>query len=174
MSGTWHNVGEIRSVNPARRELRIRLDRGRADALQGAEWIWVRSGNREPVRYRAESIRRTADELIAVLAAGVPRDDVRDLDRARVVTEAPVAPVSDDYALGDLIGMTLTERGELLGRVVDAMETPAHDVVEIERADGSRAMAPLAAELVIGIDFEAGRIDMSDAPLVESAAAKSS
>jgi len=173
MSGTWHNIGEVRSVNPARRELRIRVERGRAQALEGHDWIWVKAGRRDPVRYRAESIRKSGDGLAAVLVAGVPRDEVRTMTGARVVTEVAIAPTKDAYAVDDLVGLILAERGVDLGRVVDAMETPAHEVVEIERPDGSRAMVPLAAELVDAIDFDTGRINMNDAPMVESAAAAS-
>lgn len=173
MSSTWHNVGEIRSVNPARRELRIRGADGQLQALVGHEWLWIRAGRREPVRYRAESVRKSGDGLVAVLAVGVPRDEVRTLNGARVVSKEVAAPSSDLYALSDLIGLTLSERGVDIGRVVDAMETPAHEVVEIERPDGTRAMVPLAAELVESIDFDTGRIDMNDAPMVESSAAAS-
>ncbi len=173
MSSTWHNVGEIKSVNPARRELRIRVERGRLQALEGQDWLWIRIGRRDPIRYRAESVRKSGDGVLAILAAGVPRDEVRTFTNARVVTEEVVAPSSDEYAIHDLIGLRLTERGVDLGRIVDALETPAHDVVEIERADGSRAMVPLAAQLVEAIDFDAGCIDMNDAPMVESAAAAS-
>jgi ribosomal 30S subunit maturation factor RimM len=173
MSGAWHKAGEVRSVNPARRELRVRIDRGRASAFEDCVWIWMQQGRRDPVRYRVDSVRRHEDEAIVMLAAGVPRDEVRTLNGARVVTEQAAAPNDEDYALDDLLGLMLTERGVALGRIVDVMETPAHEVVEIERADGTRAMAPLAAELVIGIDFEAGRVDMRDAPLVQSAAAGS-
>ena len=173
MSDTWHNVGEIRSVNPARRELRIRGARNRLQALEGDDWLWIKAGRREAVRYRAESVRKSGDGLVAVLAVGVPRDEVRVLNGARVVTKEAVAPSNDEYDLSDLIGLTLAERGVDVGRIVDAMETAAHEVVEIEQPDGTRAMVPLAAELVKSIDFDAGRIDMNDAPMVESSAGAS-
>jgi ribosomal 30S subunit maturation factor RimM len=173
MSGTWHNVGEVRSVNPARRELRIRVERGRLPAVEGQDWIWIKAGRREPVRYRATSVRKKGDGVTAVLAVGVPRDEVRTMTGAWVVTEVAIAPTKDAYALDDLVGLVLAERGVDIGTIVDAMETPAHEVVEIERPDGSRAMVPLAAELVDVVDFDAGRIEMNDAPMVESASAAS-
>jgi len=173
MSSTWHNIGEVRSVNPARRELRIRVARARLSAVEGQDWIWIKAGRHDPVRYRATSVRKMGDGVTAVLAVGVPRDEVRTMTGARVVTEVEIVPTNDAYVIDDLVGLTLAERGVDIGIVVDAMETPAHEVVEIERPDGSRAMVPLAVELVDAIDFDAGRIDMKDAPMVESAAAAS-
>jgi 16S rRNA processing protein RimM len=167
----WHTIGEVRSVNPARRELRISVGRGRRTMLEDRDWVWLQRGRQEPVRYRAKSIRKTGDDVVAELADGVPRDEIRTLSGARVVTDEAFAPTAKEFAVDDLIGLNVFERGALLGRVVDAMETPAHDVVEIEREDGSRAMVPLAAELVAAVDFDAGRIDMHDAPSVESASA---
>jgi 16S rRNA processing protein RimM len=168
----WHTIGEVRSVNPARRELRISAwTAAAARCWMAGTGFGCNAAARSRCGTRAKSIRKTGDDVVAALADGVPRDEVRTLNGARVVTDEAFAPTANEFAVDDLIGLNVFERGALLGRVVDAMETPAHDVVEIEREDGSRAMVPLAAELVAAVDFGAGRIDMHDAPSVESAPA---
>jgi len=60
------------------------------------------------------------------------------------------------YSYAGLIGLRVeTTGGRFLGRVRDIMQTPAHEVLEIEAPAGGTVLVPLVGELVT-IDVEAG------------------
>ena len=70
------------------------------------------------------------------------------------------------YRAGDLIGALAREEktGVELGRVVDVLSAPAHDILEVRPADGGSLLVPLVADLVWedgegGLTVRAGLVD---------------
>jgi ribosomal 30S subunit maturation factor RimM len=167
MAGAWHTIAKVRSVNPARRELRLQVESGRRHCLEGAAWLWVQTHGAQPLHCRVEKLRWHNGDAIAGLTAGVSRDVVGAMKGANIVTDVVPAPIADDFDARDLIGLEVFDRMSRIGVVVDAIETPAHIVIEVERKQGSAVLLPLAPELVDVIDFDEGRIVMREAAAVE-------
>ena len=63
------------------------------------------------------------------------------------VARAELPPLEDgEYYHADLIGLAVVSTaGEAVGQVVDVENFGAGDVIEVERADGGRFMAPMHA-----------------------------
>jgi len=88
MAGQWLQMGQVVSVQPARRLVRIRPRPGCAPGLRGLVWLRVRAdGAHEPERYRVAAMEVGPVLALATLTAGVPRDTVAGLRGQIVVTE---------------------------------------------------------------------------------------
>lgn len=65
----------------------------------------------------------------------------------------------DEYYWRDLIGTTVLDgQGRELGRVLDLMETGAHDVLVVESGTGERLLIPFHRKHVAAVDLELGTI----------------
>lgn len=156
------SIGRIRSVNPARRELHIDIDKGRRSQFETLEWLRVVCGSGNTLRCRVAALRIDSDKkAAATLTAGVSKDVVRGMKGARVVVlEEELQPRSAwDFAPEELVDMTMvTLSGETLGTVAGAFETAAHMVIEVEKTKGGSFLLPAVREVVKEIDFESRRI----------------
>jgi 16S rRNA processing protein RimM len=84
----------------------------------------------------AEVADRTAAETLRGTALAVPRSAL-----------PPLEP--GEYYHADLIGLTaVSDTGEALGTVIAVENFGAGDLLEIERADGTRFMVPMREEAV--------------------------
>jgi len=54
----------------------------------------------------------------------------------------------DHYPVSELLGARVVSGGAELGVVTEVLMNPAHDILQIEAADGSRTLVPFVAELV--------------------------
>ena len=68
--------------------------------------------------------------------------------------ELPALEGPDEYYVADLIGIDVEVEGERVGRLVDVLERPANDVLEIEAPDGRSVLVPFVAEAVRTVDHE--------------------
>ena len=161
----WRCTGSVVSVNPARREARVRYHAPFQAPSETTEWLWFRIRNRaKPLRCKVESIRVQEQGLIATFCPGVTRDTVASLRHAEVVTRESDTPEYDMLDVDGWIGLTLVgqEEGETLGRVVDGFVTAAHGVAEVETPDGDRFLLPVTAPVVVDINREKGIIIVRD------------
>jgi len=156
------SVGNVVSVNPARREVRIALDPGWEQALEHRKWLDLDAAG-ELFRCRVASVRSAGPRLIVGLSAGVARDTVARMKGAAVLLEETARRVEGAYVLTELLGMTVVDRQEgLVGTVKDAYPGRAHSVLEIEGTDGRLVLAPLVEELVVEVDVSARRLVVDD------------
>ena len=64
----------------------------------------------------------------------------------------------DEYYLGDLVGyQVVTEAGEEIGQITQALDLPANDVIEV-CCDDRPVLIPLVDEIIRGIDHAARRV----------------
>lgn len=67
----------------------------------------------------------------------------------------------DEYFIADLMGLrVLNEAGEEIGILREVMETGANDVYVIDLKDGRELLLPAIKECVLGVDVEAGEIQI--------------
>ncbi|MCP4640491.1 MAG: hypothetical protein GY851_08665 [bacterium] len=149
-------IGTVASVNPARREARVRVVSGRAHELDAPEWIWIVVEDR-PLRCRVKTSRWVGEQLNVVLASGVPRDTVARLKGAPVVVpdDERKPRVPGQYAPDELLGLDVrAEDGHAMGTVTEVMVTPAHLVIEVGDPDGRTFMLPLIDQVVVECDID--------------------
>lgn len=72
----------------------------------------------------------------------VPEEDLPKLDE-------------DEFLARDLVGLSVYEKGKLIGLVEDVIHAPAHDLLQI-----AGALVPCVHEFVKGVDLESRRIDV--------------
>ena len=157
MADSWIGVGTVVSVNPARRELRVRcLDDGTAFS-EPTEWAQVRPRAGAPLRCRVVGMRTTASGVIVSLAAGVTRDAVAGMKGAEVLlreNEVAAAP-TDCRDPRAVVGYAVVDETDaVVGTVCDGFVTPAHGVLEVETVTGTRFLLPMVDETISGVDTE--------------------
>lgn len=181
-------IGRIRSVNPAKRELRVTVAEDSSGALDAADFVEIERAGETPVRCKVEEVTHHGTEAVVALSAGVSRDLVRQWKGATVLGPSAGAATpgeSDPYAAdpATYVGYKVyTAAGDFVGEVVDAFRTPAQGVLEIGRpggpATGKTVLVPLVPEIVT-IETDASRlaiptielfdVDEDDAPGTELA-----
>jgi ribosomal 30S subunit maturation factor RimM len=159
-------AGRVSSANPARRELRIRPAPACARYFVGRAWVWLVLRDASEMRCKVDTVRRAAGEVIVTLAPGITRDEVARTKGAAVVLAASERR-SQTAAYGvhaaDLIDMKVyDDAGNYFGTVVDACETNANGVIEIERIDGGKTMLPVIEQVIAGVDLERGALVVRD------------
>jgi len=77
-------------------------------------------------------------------------------EEARAAIDDP-----DFYLNSDLVGLQMWQGDLCLGQVTGVYEMPAQNLLEVERDQGKSFLVPFSQEHVIGIDLEAGRLNVN-------------
>jgi len=163
MDADWIRIGRVRSVNAARRELRIVPEDGCEPLFGNSEWIHVRLADERLLRCRTTSVRWHAGSALVLLSPGVTRETV-----ARTKGAFVVAPAGDGDRFGkvricDLIGLrVLRVDGSVLGTVKDVYPTRGSDVVEVAATGSKTLLFPLVEPLVETVDMNRGVLIVRD------------
>lgn len=83
-------------------------------------------------------------------AAGTLRGQLLLVDRQHLEL------MEDEAFAFEVVGLAVqTEDGTVVGRVTDVLESPAHDLYQVEKLDGSIALVPAVAEFIKNVDLDA-------------------
>ena len=122
------------------------------------------------LRCRVASVRTGETGVRVALGPGVPRDKVARMKGAAVVVEPSerAALPEADYDTCELLQFeVLDDKGKCLGRIVEAYETGAHGVIEVEKPGGAIILLPAIEQVITDIDFERGVVHVGNiAPFV--------
>lgn len=169
MAGTWVLVGTVRSVNPAKREVRVHA--ARPFAGLNLERVRVTTATEQmPLLCAVESVNMNPATPILRLSGGVSRDDIARMKGAQVEAERTRRErvPRGEMAAQDWIGLDLIgQDGSRIGTIRDCIESPAHDILDVEAPDGTTFMLPAIEQTVESIDLETGRVTVREiAPFV--------
>lgn len=165
MPEDYVDIGRVRSVNPAKREVRVTVRAGYAGAYENLNWLELEPVDGERVRCQVTECRMRNSEAIVALSAGVSRDRVAVFKGARAMMPARDVPPPDPFEVraSEYDGFAVEdEHGARLGTVVGGMATPTHGVIEIETAPGESALAPVVPEVVSEVDWDGRRLVLRD------------
>ncbi len=123
-------------------------------------------------RVQVSEVRAHKQGFVASFEGIVNRNAAAALAGCDIGVDAAVlpAPAPGEYYWKDLIGLAVVDRdGVRVGRVVNLLSTPAHDVLVIERvcvrsevdrrkADRREALIPFVAAYVVTVDLDGGEI----------------
>jgi len=158
-------IGCVRSVNPARRELRIAPAPGYERAVGDGQWVSVILRDETQMRCRVATARAYAARTILTLAPGVTRDAVARMKGGRVLVGEDALP-TDAGPWGSVAGSegwtVVAESGRVLGTVVERYWTGAHEVIEVAREDGKTLRLPLIEQVVSAVAVDQGRLVVGD------------
>ncbi len=170
MPGSWIHIGRVVSLNPAKRELRIRPVPVHAGCFAEMAWVRVVLRAGTEMRCRVASVRVTETGILLALTPGVTRDTVARMKGGAIVLarEEVRRPAEGGYHVSELENMEVfDEEGNFLGTVKQVYSAGANDVIEVEKPTGKVMLLPVIAELVETVDVDRGRIAVRDiAPYV--------
>lgn len=158
-------AGTVHSVNPAKRQVRVRAAAGDVPDEAFLGRLRLRLTDGREVRPLVAALRRPGGAVVVEFTPGTPRDSVAGMRGAEVLWEADEAAIAllGRLEMDALIGMRLVgPGGTAIGKVVGALETPAHGVIEVKCPDGRSIMLPVIREAVEQIDWESGAIFVRD------------
>ncbi len=165
MDEEFAKAGTVRSVNPARRELRIEGPQARVADLAGREWLHVEETTGEILRCKIAGVSVQRGFAIVTLAAGVSRDTVAGLKGHCIVS--PVGELKEggafEFDAAELVGMSIVSvDGSIIGEVVAGFDTKANGVVEVLRPEGGSLLLPVVPEAIREVDWDGGKVIVGD------------
>jgi ribosomal 30S subunit maturation factor RimM len=162
MSFSWIEIGAVCSMNPARREVRLRPRPGQSRHFDGMQWLWLVLADGEELRCKVQSAETAGDEIRVFLGPGVTRDTVARMKGAVAVAEDD-GSVRGGYKVAAWVGYEVFDAaGVPLGRIADAFETPAHGVIEVEKPGGGTFSLPVIEQVIAKVDSDRGTVTVHD------------
>jgi 16S rRNA processing protein RimM len=155
-------VGRVLRPHGIRGELRVEIFTAYPERLgQHADLYLAPPAHPEAVRpYPVEAMRSHRKALLLKLGGCDDRNTADELRGmlVQIPIEEAVPLEEDEYYHFQVIGVQVeTEGGQSLGRVVDVLETGAHDVY-IVRGPRGEVLLPAVDELVLDLDVESRRM----------------
>jgi len=87
------------------------------------------------------------------------RNAAEELRGVELIADADDADEDDAWYVHELVGLSVERPdGEVLGKVTNLLNMPAHDLLEVKQRDGSKALIPFVDEFVPEVDVEGGRV----------------
>lgn len=151
----WVAMGYVKGAFGIKGWLKVKADTEHSDSLLDyPEWRLRRDSD---VRTLALESGKVAGDELQVKFVGIDDRDAAALLRGYTVeiARADFAPAAEDeYYWADLVGMSVLNRaGEDLGKVVNLMDTGAHDVLVVEGNFGQK-LIPFVSHYIDGVDSE--------------------
>jgi 16S rRNA processing protein RimM len=157
-------MGRVAAPHGVRGAFRVLpLSEDPASLLGFAQW-WLRARDADAWRpYDVASSRVHSGSIVAEVAGVTTRDAAAALRGASIGVPQQMLPAlaEDEYYQSDLAGMTVVNRsGDVLGTVVDFVESGAHPIVRIAQADGGERLIPWIEQYIDRVDVAERRIDV--------------
>ena len=153
-------MGYVSGAFGVRGWIKIHADTEYADSLFDYKTWWLGKPGQAWQPYALGEGAVQSKNVVARLEGVDGRDQafaLRGFSIAVPRSELP-APADDEYYWADLFGLTVINRqDELLGVIVDLMETGAHDVMVVNGASGQH-LIPFVEPILIEVDLAAGQV----------------
>ncbi len=163
----WIEVGRISRPHGVHGEVRIALGSDNPERFLPGATLYARPGRKgvagallaEQVPLTIETVRGNEDFPIVAFR------EIEDRDRAEAFSGYVLEIRSgdlpeleeDEYYPFDLIGLEARDpSGSVIGRVVDALESPAHAILAVSLQTGGEALVPFVQAAVPVVDTDAG------------------
>lgn len=134
-----------------------------ASLLGFPQW-WLRLPRTDEwTAYAVRTCHLRSGTIVAELDGIATREAAGALRGATVGVPAGLLPLlgEDEFYESDLAGMTVVNRtGEVLGRVVDFMESGAHPILRVADTGGGERLIPWVAQYIERVDASQRRIDV--------------
>jgi len=157
MSGSqnWVAMGYIKGAFGVKGWVKVHAGTEYADSLLDyPEWRLTKGGNVQIAEIEAGKV--AGDELQVKFAHINDRDEAALLRgyTIEIARENFAETEEDEYYWVDLVGMQVKNRaGETIGTVQNLMETGAHDILVVAKAEG-KTLIPFVSQFIDGVDRE--------------------
>jgi 16S rRNA processing protein RimM len=157
-------MGRVAAPHGVRGAVKVQpLSADPASLLDFSQW-WLRLPKADAWTAHGVRTSQLRSGIIVVELDGVRTRDAAGALRGAVVgVPAQMLPTlaEDEHYQSDLVGMTVVNRGgEVLGQVVDFVESGAHPIMRVGTADAGERLIPWVAQYIDGVDAAERRIDV--------------
>lgn len=144
-----------------RGEVKLRSLSDEVEHLLKLESVTLRKGSERKTHRISESRRHSSDVLVRF-------EGVESPEEARLLTGYEVwvprelaAPLGEgEYYITDLIGLKLMLDGEHVGTVKSLWNSGAHDMIDVEKVDGTMVVVPFIERYIGRVDLETASIEV--------------
>ena len=165
----WIEVGRISRPHGVHGEVRVAPDSDNPDRFAPGAVLWARPAraglaapaDAEQVRLTVEDVRGDGAFPILAFREVSGRDAAEALSGYLLEVRSSDLPdlEEDEFYPFDLEGLRVRDvEGRPIGRVVDAVESPAHATLVIARDTGGEVMVPFVQTAVPTVDLDGGFI----------------
>lgn len=145
-------VGRLRRPHGVKGEMVMEVLTGFPERLHPGKEVYVGEG-RQPIRLASV---RPHDKALLVSLAGIenPEEAGRYRNALVFVRAADLPPLPEgEYYHHELIGMVVqNEDGQVVGELVNVLETRANDVYEIKTPEGKELLLPAVEEVILNVN----------------------
>jgi 16S rRNA processing protein RimM len=152
-------IGQVVGVHGIHGELTVEILTESPDRFGLLRRVFIGPEDEEPVSWRLESYRLHKGRALLKLAGCDDRDTAKTFRWQLVqVPRAEALPLAaGEYYEYQIIGLnTRTVTGEVLGPVVEILDTGANDVYVVMNPDRREILIPAIGDVIREIDLEAG------------------
>ena len=156
----WIEVGRVRRAHGIEGEVRVSPSTDNPERFAPGEVMYaLPRDSEERLRLEVEGVRGTWDSMIVAFVGCATREGAEAL-RGHTL-QVPVSELpeleGDEYYPFDLEGLEVrTASGEVVGRVHEVLESPAHELLAIRLTGGPEVLAPFTLEAVPEIQMREG------------------
>lgn len=157
-------IGRILRPHGIAGELRVEVFTDFPERLSTLEFLYVGSSYR---RYTLHSVRSHQGCLLLRLVEITDRNAAELLRNQIVwVSSADAVPLEEgEYYFHQLLGMQVsTEAGEVLGEIVEVLDTPGANDVYVVHGLRGEVLIPAIRDVVLSIDIQAGHMVIRPLP----------
>jgi 16S rRNA processing protein RimM len=165
-------LGRVVGAHGLRGQIRVRWLGDGPEHLLAAKKVELAdgrgTGESAPAAFEIEGGGRGRSGEVRLALGGVDRREIAETLRGRLVTvdsaELPRAQAGEAYWF-ELVGCQVeTPSGDVVGRVRELWDTPAHDTLVVVGADGRDRLIPATPAFLRQLDVAAKRIVIEDLP----------
>lgn len=151
-------VGRLHKPHGLKGEVQMGVMTDFPERLKPGVKVFVGEGHEE---MEIQSLRDHGGGLLVRFAGTEGREDVEGLRNKMVYVRADDRPKlpEGEYYQHEIIGLdVVSDEGQVLGALVEILETGANNVYVVRDKTGNELLLPAIDEVVLGIDLRKGRI----------------
>lgn len=165
MENAWLEIGQVVTVDAARRSVRVKPAAGCLHEFESKDRFWLCAGSGAPICARIAGMHMMRGLVRVAFTPGLSRDMVEKLGHARVMIPKTLRASRPDGlpGLSEMTGLRIVlATGELLGDIIEVIETPAGGAVRLKMPDGRTAALPFTDAVFTGVDRDRGLVHVAD------------
>lgn len=153
-------VGVITSTHGIRGEVKVFPTTDDPNRFKKLKHV-ILDTKKEPLTLEIESVKFFKNQVILKFKGF---DNINEIEKYKqcdlLISREDAVPLGEDENfIADLIDMTVeTDKGEILGTLVDVMETGANDVYVVEMEGGKEVLLPAIKDCILDVNVEEKRM----------------
>lgn len=153
-------VGHLQRAHGIKGEISMQVITDFPERLQKGKKLWVGD---TLIQHTIKSIRWKQDLMLLGFEGIDDRSGVDALVNLDVFVRTDALPRLPDgrYYFHQLIGLSVFEQEDLIGKVTDILETGANDVYVVSLPDGKELLLPDIKSVILNIDLEEKKIQVA-------------